>query len=97
MGVRLFHVAGVLLAAADVLPVTGLPTGDGGFLLPLPFCQGAGRCSFNEIDSLGGAPGDGCCGISKVWSPLAARELDKDRRGVGSELEFGDEEDELES
>ena len=49
--------------------------GDGGLLLPLSLCQGDGRHSFNEIDTLG-VPGVGSCGKSKAWSPLARWEMD---------------------
>ena len=74
--------------------VAGPLAGDGGFLLPSPFCQGDGRYSFIGFDSLGGVLGDVSCGASKVWSPLPGGEVDLDRCGGGDgELETGDEED----
>ena len=50
--------------------VAGPLAGDGGFLLPPPFCQGDGRYSFIGFDSLGGVLGDVSCCASKAWSPL---------------------------
>ena len=60
-----------------LLPVAGLPAGDGGSALPLPASQGDGRGSFSGIDVSGGAPGAGSCGFTKAfWSPLARWEVD---------------------
>ena len=83
------------LSGFSALPVVSPRAGKCGFLLPLLFSQGDGRCSFNSNDAPGGAPGAESCGFTKVWSPLAARKVDLDRGfgGLNEQVPRADEED----